>query len=119
MYATGLPAEVRLSVFTRVGCLPYVFEASGTETRTTNGYDPEPRSRRLFADHGLLHPRAIEEARRVSLRIELIDGKRLAELMLRHGVGVQAGIRRNPDETGRGLLRGALSQARRSIRPCS
>lgn len=90
MYAAGLPAEVRLSVFTRVGCLPYVFEASGTETRTTNGYDPEPRSRRLFADHGLLHPRAIEEARRVSLRIELIDGKRLAELMLRHGVGVQA-----------------------------
>lgn len=33
---------------------------------------------------------AIEEARRVNLRIELIDGKRLAELMLRHGVGVQA-----------------------------
>ncbi len=33
---------------------------------------------------------AIEEARRVNLRIELIDGNRLAELMLRHGVGVQA-----------------------------
>lgn len=33
---------------------------------------------------------AIVEARRVNLRIELIDGKRLAELMLRHGVGVQA-----------------------------
>lgn len=33
---------------------------------------------------------AVEEARRVNLRIELIDGKRLAELMLRHGVGVQA-----------------------------
>ena len=33
---------------------------------------------------------AIEEASRVNLRIELIDGKRLAELMLRHGVGVQA-----------------------------
>lgn len=33
---------------------------------------------------------AIEEARRVNLRIELIDGKRLAELMLRHGVGVQS-----------------------------
>ena len=32
---------------------------------------------------------AIDEARRVNLRIELIDGKRLAELMLRHGVGVQ------------------------------
>ncbi len=33
---------------------------------------------------------AVEEAKRVNLRIELIDGKRLAELMLRHGVGVQA-----------------------------
>lgn len=29
------------------------------------------------------------EADRVNVRIELIDGKRLAELMLRHGVGVQ------------------------------
>ena len=90
MSIQGLPAEVRLIVVTGSDALPYVFEASGTETRTTNGYDPEPRSRRLFADHGLLHPRAIEEARRVSLRIELIDGKRLAELMLRRGVGVQA-----------------------------
>ena len=32
---------------------------------------------------------AREEAQRVNLRIELIDGKRLAELMLRHAVGVQ------------------------------
>jgi restriction system protein len=32
---------------------------------------------------------SIDEAHRVSLRIELIDGKRLAEMMLRHGVGVQ------------------------------
>jgi len=30
------------------------------------------------------------EADRVNARIELIDGARLAELMLRHGVGVQA-----------------------------
>ncbi len=49
MYATGLPAEVRLSVDTKDGRLPFVFEASGTETHFTNGYDPEPRSRRLFA----------------------------------------------------------------------
>ena len=49
MYATGLPAEVRLSVVTRDGRLPFVFEASGAETHFTNGYDPEPRSRRLFA----------------------------------------------------------------------
>ncbi|HMR12887.1 MAG TPA: DEAD/DEAH box helicase family protein [Arachnia sp.] len=49
MYSAGLPAEVRLSVVTRDGRLPFVFEASGTETHFTNGYDPEPRSRRLFA----------------------------------------------------------------------
>ena len=49
MYASGLPAEVRLSVVTRDGRLPFIFEASGTETHFTNGYDPEPRSRRLFA----------------------------------------------------------------------
>jgi restriction system protein len=30
------------------------------------------------------------EAERVNARIELIDGLRLAELMLHHGVGVQA-----------------------------
>lgn len=32
------------------------------------------------------------EAERVNARIELIDGARLAELMLRHGVGVQAEV---------------------------
>lgn len=45
MYAAGLPAEVRLSVVTRDGRLPFVFEASGTETHFTNGHDAEPRSR--------------------------------------------------------------------------
>ena len=48
-YASGLPAEVRMSVVTRGGRLPFVFEASGTETHFSDGYDPEPRSRRLFA----------------------------------------------------------------------
>lgn len=33
---------------------------------------------------------ARQEAERVAFRIELIDGSRLAQLMLRHGVGVQA-----------------------------
>jgi type I restriction enzyme R subunit len=49
MYASGLPPEVRLSVLTRDGRLPFVFEASGAETHFTNGFDPEPRSRRVFA----------------------------------------------------------------------
>lgn len=48
MYATGLPAEVRLSATTKDGRLPFAFEASGSETHFTNGLDPEPRARRLF-----------------------------------------------------------------------
>lgn len=48
MYAEGLPADVRLAALTKDGRLPFVFEASGTETHFTNGYDPEPRARRLF-----------------------------------------------------------------------
>nr|NLD41638.1 DEAD/DEAH box helicase family protein [Actinomycetales bacterium] len=48
MYATGLPAEVRLKALTKDDRLPFVFEASGTETHVTNGYDPEPRARRIF-----------------------------------------------------------------------
>lgn len=47
-YAEGLPAEVRLKALTVDGRLPFVFEASGTELKFTNGFDPEPRSRRLF-----------------------------------------------------------------------
>jgi len=48
MYADGLPADVRLAAQTKDGRLPFVFEASGTETHFTNGFDPEPRARRIF-----------------------------------------------------------------------
>src|SRR4051795_5413555 len=48
MYAEGLPADVRLAALTKDGRLPFVFEASGTETHFTNGFDPDPRARRLF-----------------------------------------------------------------------
>ncbi|MGH3972235.1 MAG: DEAD/DEAH box helicase family protein [Pseudonocardiaceae bacterium] len=48
-YAQGLPAEVRRRVLTVDGQLPFVFEASGSETHFTNGYDPAPRARRIFA----------------------------------------------------------------------
>ncbi len=48
MYAEGLPADVRLKMLTVDGRLPFVFEASGTETHFTNGFDPDPRARRLF-----------------------------------------------------------------------
>jgi type I restriction enzyme, R subunit len=49
MYAEGLPAKVRLKAVTTDGRLPFVFEASGSETHFTNGYDPNPRARRVFA----------------------------------------------------------------------
>jgi type I restriction enzyme R subunit len=49
MYAEGLPAEVRLKAVTVEGRLPFVFEASGSETHLTNGFDPDPRARRVFA----------------------------------------------------------------------
>jgi type I restriction enzyme R subunit len=48
MYANGLPAEAQLRAVTVEGRLPFVFEASGSETHFTNGYDPHPRSRRIF-----------------------------------------------------------------------
>lgn len=49
MYAEGLPADIRLKALTTDGRLPFVFEASGAETHFTNGYDPDPRARQLFA----------------------------------------------------------------------
>ena len=49
LYAAGLPSEVRLKALTVGGRMPFVFEASGSETHFTNGYDPDPRARRLFA----------------------------------------------------------------------
>ncbi|MGB4916253.1 MAG: DEAD/DEAH box helicase family protein [Propionicimonas sp.] len=48
MYATGLPADVRLKALTVEGRLPFVFEASGSETHFTNGFDPDARARRVF-----------------------------------------------------------------------
>jgi type I restriction enzyme, R subunit len=49
MYAEGLPPQVRLKALTRDGRLPFVFEASGSETHFTNGFDPTPRARPVFA----------------------------------------------------------------------
>jgi type I restriction enzyme R subunit len=49
MYAEGLSAAQRLQAVTVADRLPFVFEASGSETHFTNGYDPQPRARKLFA----------------------------------------------------------------------
>lgn len=44
-YAQGLPAA--LPAWRRP--LPFLFESTGAETQFTNGLDPQPRSRRVFA----------------------------------------------------------------------
>lgn len=44
-YAQGLPAA--LPAWRRP--LPFLFESTGVETQFTNGLDPQPRSRRVFA----------------------------------------------------------------------
>jgi type I restriction enzyme R subunit len=47
-YAQGLKPEQKLSAILHRDQLPFIFEASGTETHYTNLYDPEPRARKLF-----------------------------------------------------------------------
>lgn len=49
MYATGLPQAHRKHAVLVDDRLPFVFEASGSETHVTNGFDPEPRARKVFA----------------------------------------------------------------------
>ena len=46
-YRSGLPDD--LPAWLRP--LPFVYQSTGEETRFTNGLDPEPRSRRVFAFH--------------------------------------------------------------------
>jgi type I restriction enzyme, R subunit len=46
-YVEGLPDWMRPPVYP----LPFIYESTGTETRFTNGYDPDARSRRVFTFH--------------------------------------------------------------------
>jgi len=46
-YVEGLPAWMQPSVYP----LPFIYESTGAETRFTNGYDPDARSRRVFSFH--------------------------------------------------------------------
>jgi type I restriction enzyme R subunit len=48
MYAAGLPEDLTGHAVLHDGRLPFVFEASGSETQFTNGFDPSPRARKLF-----------------------------------------------------------------------
>lgn len=47
-YSQGLTQDQKMVALTQNGELPFIFEASGTETYFTNLFDPEPRARRLF-----------------------------------------------------------------------
>jgi len=47
MYADGLPEQHRRRAVLLDGRLPFVFEANAAETHLTNGYDPDPRARRI------------------------------------------------------------------------
>ncbi|NQU36200.1 MAG: DEAD/DEAH box helicase family protein, partial [Actinobacteria bacterium] len=49
MYASGIPEAYRARAVLFEDRLPFIFEASGSETRFTNGYDPKPRSRKIFS----------------------------------------------------------------------
>lgn len=46
-YVEGLPEWMHPSVYP----LPFIYESTGAETRFTNGYDPDARSRRVFTFH--------------------------------------------------------------------
>ena len=48
MYAAGLPEAYRETAVLKDDRLPFIFEASGTETHYTNGFDPNPRARKIF-----------------------------------------------------------------------
>lgn len=46
-YVDGLPDWLKPPIYP----LPFIYESTGTETRFTNGYDPDARSRRVFSFH--------------------------------------------------------------------
>jgi type I restriction enzyme R subunit len=46
-YVEGLPDWMEPPVYP----LPFIYESTGSETRFTNGYDPDARSRRVFSFH--------------------------------------------------------------------
>ena len=46
-YVEGLPDWMKSPVYP----LPFIYESTGSETRFTNGYDPDARSRQVFTFH--------------------------------------------------------------------
>jgi len=61
-YVEGLPEWIKPPVYP----LAFIYESTGTETRFTNGYDPDARSRRVFTFH---RPETLAEwARQITAR---------------------------------------------------
>lgn len=64
-YVDGLPDWIKPPVYP----LPFIYESTGKETRFTNGYDPDARSRRVFTFH---QPETLAEwARQISANPDL------------------------------------------------
>ncbi|MGH2361789.1 MAG: type I restriction-modification enzyme R subunit C-terminal domain-containing protein [bacterium] len=89
-YGEGLPDD--LPAWRRP--LPFLYESTGVETRFTNGLDPEPRSRQVFAFHQpetlaewLAIPGTVSEARlREELQVAEPTETYVTLPTLRHGL---------------------------------
>jgi type I restriction enzyme R subunit len=84
-YSGGLPAQ--LSAFARP--LPFLYEATGDETMFTDGFDPDPRSRAVFAFH---RPETL--ARWLRQWVDDVEGGSLRARLRRLGPVPREGLRR-------------------------
>jgi len=97
-YARALPKSHALAAWHADRPLPFRYESTGTETRFTNGLDPEPRSREVFSFHrpetlARWMQEADTEPEAPTLRAKLrqmpdllTEGLRLAQVDTVHGV---------------------------------
>src|SRR3954470_13997083 len=84
-YSTGLPKDLP----TLVNPLPFLYESTGDETMFTDGFDPDPRSRPVFAFH---RPETL--ARWLRLWVDDADGGSLRARLRRLGPVPPDGLRR-------------------------
>jgi type I restriction enzyme R subunit len=84
-YSTGLPKQLPALV----SPLPFLYEATGDETMFTDGFDPDPRSRSVFAFH-----RPETFARWLRQWSDDVDGGSLRSRLQRLGPVPEDGLRR-------------------------
>ena len=108
-YVDGLPDWIKPPVYP----LPFIYESTGTETRFTNGYDPDARSRRVFTFH---RPETLAEwARQITANPEAPTFRARLRTHARARQPASSGAsRRPPSATSRSrsatIARGALIQ---------